>query len=112
MQAVSSEEFVRCAADHNIGVDPRYPDSRCLTLLPPTDHARLWVVPADPATWPHFVASPLGGLAEWTTGLQWRRSGTWPKSGRPQHTTRSSGMSFSGARAFRTLGRCHLVRAE
>src|SRR5262249_29775368 len=69
MQAVSREEFFQWAAGHGIGVDPRYPDSGCLIPLPPANHARFWVVPADPATCPHFVASLLGGLDEWATGL-------------------------------------------
>jgi hypothetical protein len=78
MHAVSCEEFLRWAAGHGIAVDPRYPDSGCLRLLPPADHARFWVVPADPATWPHFVASLLGGLDDWVTGLLWPRSSNWP----------------------------------
>jgi hypothetical protein len=84
MKAVSSEEFLRWATDHDVGVDPRYPDSGCLSVLPPTDHARFWVVPGDPATWPHFIASLLGGLDEWATGLLWPRSGCWPKFGQSQ----------------------------
>jgi hypothetical protein len=82
MEAVSGEDFRRWTAGHGIGVDPRYPDSGCLSVLPPADYARFWVVPADPATWPHFVASLLGGLDEWATGLLWPRSGSWPQSGR------------------------------
>lgn len=61
MKAVRHEEFARWAAGHGIGVDPRYPDSGCLTLLPPTKHARFWVVPGDLAAFPHFVASLLSG---------------------------------------------------
>src|SRR5690349_19331098 len=79
MEAVSSEEFQRWAAGHGIGVDPRYPDSGCLRLLPPTDHTRFWEVPADQATWPHFVAALLGGLDDWVTGLLWPRPGRWPE---------------------------------
>lgn len=81
MEAVSGDKFNRWVAGHGVGVDPRYPDSGCLSLLPPADHARFWVVPDDAATWPHFVASLLGGLDEWATGLLWPRSGSWPQSG-------------------------------
>lgn len=84
MQPVSRVEFLRSVADRGIGVDPRYPDSDCLTILPPTDHRRFWVVPGDPAGWPYFVASLLGGLDEWATGLLWPRSGHWPKSEQSQ----------------------------
>jgi hypothetical protein len=84
MQAVSPEEFVRWAGGLGIGVDPRYPDSGCLSYLPPTDHARFWVVPDDPATWADFVGSLLGGLDEWSLGLLWPRSGRWPSSQRSQ----------------------------
>ncbi len=62
----------------------RYPETGCLSLLPATEHARLWMVPVDPATWPHFFASLLGGLDEWATGLLWPRSGSWPRSDRSQ----------------------------
>jgi hypothetical protein len=84
MQAVSGEEFLRWAAGLGIGVDPRYPDSRSLRLLPPTDHDRFWVVPPDPATWPHFVASLLGGLDDWETGVLWPKFGSWPLFGLSQ----------------------------
>ena len=80
MQAASGEEFQGWLAIHGIGVDLCYPDSGCLCLLPPAGHARFWIVPADPVTWPHFIASLLGGLDEWATGLLWPRSGSWPKS--------------------------------
>ena len=50
MQTVSGEEFLHWATARGIGVDPRYPASGCLSLLPPTDHARYWVVPDDPAS--------------------------------------------------------------
>jgi hypothetical protein len=81
MQEVSGEEFQRWAAGYGIGVDPGYPDSGCLRLLPPTDHARFWVVPADPATWTHFAGSLLEGLDEWETAVMWPRSGSWPRAG-------------------------------
>ena len=60
MNAISDEEFFRWATDHGIGIDPNYPDSGCLSLLPPTDYDRFWVVPTDPAMLPHFVATLLG----------------------------------------------------
>jgi hypothetical protein len=81
MQEVSGEEFLHWVASHRIGIDPRYPDSGCLSLLPPTDHARFWVVPGDPARWPHLAAALLGGLDEWETGLLWPRLGHWPQFG-------------------------------
>jgi hypothetical protein len=84
MELVPAVEFWKWAAGAAVGVDPRYPDSGCLSLLPPSAHARFWVVPGDPATWPHFIASLLGGLDEWETGLLWPRSGSWPKSDQSQ----------------------------
>jgi hypothetical protein len=84
MRAVSEGEFRQWESAHDIGVDPRYPDSCCLSLLPPTEHARFWVVPADPATWPHFLAALLGGLDGWETGLLWPRSGRWPRAEQSQ----------------------------
>jgi hypothetical protein len=62
MEAVRSENFVRWAAGVGIGFDPRYPESRCLSLLPPRQQARFWVLPSYPATWAHFVASLLDAL--------------------------------------------------
>lgn len=90
MQAVSSKEFWRLAAAQGFGVDPRYPDSGCLSLIPLTDHARFWVVPPDPATWPHFVSSLLDGLDQWEAGVLWPRSGVWPQSG--QSRSHNSGV--------------------
>ncbi len=81
MQAVSGEEFLRWAADRGVGIDPHYPDSGCLRLLPPAEHSRFWVVPAEPRTWPHFVASLSGALDAWAAGLLWPRSGSWPRYG-------------------------------
>jgi hypothetical protein len=81
MQAVSAEEFQQWAASHGVGVDPCYPKSDCLILLPPTNHARFWVVPGDPATWPYFVAFLLDGLDDWAAGLLWPRAGRWQQSG-------------------------------
>jgi hypothetical protein len=80
MELMPREKFLRWAASVGIGFDPRYPDARCLSFLPSKDHARFWVVPPDPATWSHFIASLLDCLDEWATGLLWPRSGAWPES--------------------------------
>ena len=82
MQAMHGEEFLRWAAAAGVGFDPRYPESRCLSLLPPTDHTRFWALPPDPAAWPHFAASLLEGLAPWSSGFLWPRSGGWPSADR------------------------------
>jgi hypothetical protein len=84
MQAVSHEQFLRWAADRGVTVDPRYPDSGCLRLVPVADHARFWVVPTDVTTSPRFFTSLLDGLDEWATGLLWPRSGRWPRHGSSQ----------------------------
>lgn len=78
MEAVPGEQFLRWAAGTGVGFDPRYPESPSLTLLPPREHARFWVLPADPATWPHFTASLLNGLDPWVSGFLWPSSGSWP----------------------------------
>src|SRR5262249_48920358 len=78
MEAVPSEDFLRWAATVGVGFDPHYPRARRLRLLPPCEHARFWVLPPDPPTWPHFAASLLAGLDEWDSGLLWPRSGRWP----------------------------------
>jgi hypothetical protein len=84
MEAVRGEEFLRWTAEVAIGFDPRYPESGCLRLLPPREHARFWALPSDPATWPHFVASLLDALDKWVSGFLWPRSGRWPLSDRSQ----------------------------
>src|SRR4051812_2291633 len=78
MEVVPSENFLQWAAGVGIGFDQRYPESRCLCLLPPREHTRFWTMPSDPAAWPHFIASLLGGLDEWNDGLLWPRSGRFP----------------------------------
>jgi len=78
VDAVNSDDFLRWAASAGIGTDPRYPASGCLSLLPPRDHARFWVVPGDPATWPHFSECILDGLDPWSGVFLWPRSGAWP----------------------------------
>jgi hypothetical protein len=84
MEAVPGEEFLRWAAGVGIGFDPRYPHARCLSLLPPWGHNRFWVLPEDPAAWPHFAASLLEGLDDWEAGFLWPRSGAWPAFGRSE----------------------------
>src|SRR5260370_34350093 len=84
METVRGEVFLWWAAGVAIGVGPRYPESGCLRLLPPREHARFWVRPSDPATWPHFVVSLLDALDEWGSGFLWPRSGSWPLPDRSQ----------------------------
>jgi len=77
MQTVPGEAFLQRAADVGIGFDSRYPDSGSLSILPPCDHARFWVLPTDLATLPHFITSLLHGLDEWSSGCLWPRCGIW-----------------------------------
>jgi hypothetical protein len=76
VEAIPVAQFLAWATDLNIGPHPDYPAH--LTLLPPTDHARFWVLPGDPAAWPHFVSALLGGLDPWAASYLWPRSGQWP----------------------------------
>jgi hypothetical protein len=78
MEPVPEVDFLRWAASVGIGFDPRYPESGLLRILPRRDQARFWVLPPDPAAWPHFIASLLESLDEWDSGLLWPRSGSWP----------------------------------
>jgi hypothetical protein len=78
MEAVRSEDFLEWTSSVGIGFDPRYPETRCLCLLPPRDHARFWVLPTDPAAWPHLAGTLLDALDDWVSGLLWPRSGSWP----------------------------------
>lgn len=78
METITSEAFLRWAGGGGIGFDPRYPDSRCLCLIPVREHARFWVLPPDPATWPYFTSSVLDGFDDWKEGVLWPRSGRWP----------------------------------
>jgi len=84
METVPGENFLQWAAEGGIGFDPRFPESRCLSFLPPREHARFWVLPPDPATWPYFAASLLNGLDQWASGLLWPRSGRWPDPAQSQ----------------------------
>jgi hypothetical protein len=80
MKTMPREDFLPWAAGVGIGFDPRYPQSGCLRLLPPREHARFWVLPSDPSAMPHFTASLLDGLDEWDSGFLWPRAGGhWPE---------------------------------
>ena len=76
MEAILAPQFLVWAAGLSVGPHPDYPDH--LALLPPADHARFWVLPGDPATWPHFVSALLNNLDPWASGCLWPRSGRWP----------------------------------
>jgi hypothetical protein len=78
MEAILNERFLDWAAGMGIRFDPRYPDARCLAMMPPRQFARFWELPGDPAAWPHFAASLLEGLDSWSAGYLWPRSGRWP----------------------------------
>lgn len=77
-EAVAGEAFLSWAAGVDIGFDPRYPDARCLGLLPPRESARFWELPGDVGNWPHFAGTILEGLDRWEAGYLWPRSGRWP----------------------------------
>jgi hypothetical protein len=83
MQAVSSDEFLKWTATHGITFDERYPGARSLGFAPLRDHSRFWTLPADPASLPHFIASIVGGLDQWSWGLLWPRGGVWPAGAAP-----------------------------
>jgi hypothetical protein len=83
MEAVSRETFFAWAFKLDIGLDPHYPDSGCLSIVPPRSHARFWVFPGDPAEGFHFAATLLAGLDEWESAHLWPRSGCWPESRKP-----------------------------
>src|SRR5262245_25154761 len=96
MEAVRSEDFLRWASGAGVGFHPRYPDQ--LTFLQLADHARFWVIPPDPAAWPHFIAALLGGLDEWAAGYFWPRAGTWPRAIRSEsHNERVCDIVLRGA---------------
>lgn len=102
MEGVSADKFLSWAAGVGIGFDPRYPNSGCLSLLPPTGHARFWVLPNDPTTHPHFAAALVQGLDDWKTGYLWPRAGRWiPPGGSQPITLRGVGVPFGSAAAVR-----------
>lgn len=78
MESVSRDEFLRWAGDVGVGLDQRYSEPRCLTLIPPRKHNRFWVLPPEPASWPNIIMAVLAGLDEWRVGFLWPRSGGWP----------------------------------
>lgn len=97
MDAVSADEFFRWTASVCIGIDPRYPNSGCLTLLPPRGHARFWVLPGDPAAWPYFSDCFLAGLDPWSDVILWPRAGSWPAGRDAELTERVLGVILRGA---------------
>lgn len=77
MEPIPADAFWHWAAKTDIGVDPKYPNSGCLSLLP-QQHGRFWIWPTDPACWPHFLDSLVARLDEWKSGYLWPRPGRWP----------------------------------
>lgn len=74
-EQISTAEFLAWAAGLGVGFHPEYPG--CLGLLPPRDSTRFWVLPADPAAWPHLIETVLDCVDDWNFGSVWWRSGTW-----------------------------------
>jgi hypothetical protein len=81
MKTVSSDDFLFWAKGAGVAFDPRYPESGCLTLLPPRNHARFWVIPGDLRELPCFIGSFLAGIDKWSSGFIWPRAGHWPAYG-------------------------------
>jgi len=78
MEAIPRKAFFTWASRAGIGINPRYPASGFISLIPSRRHARFWELPADSVRWPHFVATMVAGLDEWKTAYLWPRSGGWP----------------------------------
>ena len=84
MQTFSTEAFLEACTASGLGFDPRYPQARSLTFLPPSGHFRFWTQPGEPSRWPHFVTTLFGGRQQSGTVTVWPRRGRWPSSvGRP-----------------------------
>ena len=77
-EAVSADDFLAWAAGADIGFDPRYPGTDCLSLLPPGESSRFWMLPDHPYSIPHLVETVLNGLDRWEAGYLWPRIGRWP----------------------------------
>lgn len=84
MHLVAAQDFFQRVRSLGIDFDSRYPESGCLRVTSGGDHARFWEFPADPAAWPHFIASLLNGLDGWASGFLWPRSGAWPHGGQQE----------------------------
>jgi hypothetical protein len=76
--AVSADDFLAWAAGADIGFDPRYPGTDCLSLLQYREPSRFWVLPDHPYSIPHLVEAVLDGLDRWEAGYLWPRIGKWP----------------------------------
>jgi hypothetical protein len=85
MELIESKDFLKSLNDLGIGFDPRYPHSGCLSLLPPNDHSRFWVLPQDPHVWNHFATSLIESLDDWNFGYLWPRNGSWPDWNRSEN---------------------------
>jgi hypothetical protein len=85
MEAVHADQFLKWAAGSGIEFDERYPESRSLCFVPHADHARFWVLPGDPAVWPHFTETILECLDPWDWGYLWPRAKCWPSASDSSH---------------------------
>ena len=112
METVQGEDFLRWAAGAGIGFDPRYPESRCLTLLPPRNTLGSG---SSPRTRRHGRTSLPHCWTAWMSGTA-VSSGPAPASGPPRRgrsrTMRRCGMSCCGARESLAGGPARFGSAE
>jgi hypothetical protein len=92
-------------------LDPAYPNSAVVGFQGGHSDARFWLVPEKPERRPHFMATMLELMGDWTSCCVWRHLGSWPAPfrRRPIHRRQDGGEPFLQFRPpFRTVMREHV----
>jgi len=78
MRRHSEKDFLAWVQQRGLGLDPRYPDSAFLTLMPDPQFDRFWIVPPEPERRPYFLQCMIEAFGGWSSYHCWRHLGSWP----------------------------------
>jgi hypothetical protein len=84
MRTFGETDLIAWVRARGIDLHESYPTTAILTFTPDLGHDRFWCVPPAPDRRPHFIATMLDLLGDWTSCFIWKHSGSWPSSADPK----------------------------